>query len=276
VLYASQLHATRIGDSVAVTPRGDIDEELSESETQQNGGPGGAVTSRTKEHRRRWRHGNDNDRVQVGHDVDVPAGATVGDVVAVGGSVHLGAGVTASNVVAVGGHIDTDANVKVLNDAVAIGGGAHLGKDTTVAGQFVTLGGQLDLEPGAMVQGQQVNLGIGSLLNFDHPGLLAGGLFILFWVRKLAEFVLFFCLGALLLIAAPRQLAAIESYLTRQPLRAGLAGFLTTLAVPVLTLLLIVTLVGIPLVAVEIFGIALAALMGFTAISVLVGNRLRV
>jgi hypothetical protein len=113
-------------------------------------------------------------------------------------------------------------------------------------------------------------------MTFDHPAWWAGGFFILFWVRKLAEFVLFFCLGALLLLAAPNQLSTVGSLVMRQPVRAGLAGFLATLAIPILTLLLIVTLVGIPLVAVELFGVALAALMGFTAISVLIGNRLRV
>jgi len=260
VLYASKLHAVRMGDSVVVTapylvPNAD-DQRIE---------------------RRRHRHpSNGKDRVEVGHDVDIPAGAQVGDVVAVGGSVHIGAGASTDNVVAIGGHIETEPGVHVGGDAVAIGGSQHLGAGTVVSGDAVMLGGALQLDPGATVNGQQVNLGIAHLLELDHPAFWAGGLFILFWVRKLAEFVLFFCLGALLLLAVPNQLATVGSLISRQPLRAGLAGFLATLAIPFLTLLLIVTLVGIPLVAVEFFGVALAALMGFSAISVLIGNRLRV
>ncbi len=163
--------------------------------------------------------------------------------------------------VAVGGHITTEAGAQIGGDAVAIGGGEHLGAGTSVWGDTVTLGGAVDLDPGAIVWGQQVNLGAGHLFEFNHPAFWAGGLLILFWVRKLAEFVLFFCLGALLLFAVPNQLATVGSLVSRQPLRAGLAGFLATLAIPFLTLLLVVTLVGIPLVAVEFFGVALAALM---------------
>jgi hypothetical protein len=285
VLYAAKLHAVRIGDSVAVTPRdfesgsdgqnGDDTEESEPSHQAQSGGTGGSWATRIGRHRHRH-HANGKDRVEVGHDVDIPAGAQVGEVVAIGGSVHIGAGASTDEVVAIGGHIETESGVHVGGDAVAIGGSQHLGPGTIVSGDAVMLGGELQLDPGATVNGQQVNLGIGHLFELDHPAFWAGGLFILFWVRKLAEFVLFFCLGALLLFAVPNQLATVGSLISRQPLRAGLAGFLATLAIPFLTLLLIVTLVGIPLVAVEFFGVALAALMGFTAISVLVGNRLRI
>ncbi len=272
VLYASKLHAVRIGDSVAVTP-GEADTSSEEAD-EQGGGSANSWTMRMRHHR--GHHSNGNDRVQVGHDVDIPAGAQVGNVVAVGGSVHVGAGASTGDIVAIGGHIETEPGVQVNGDTVAIGGSQHLGAGALVSGDAVMLGGELTLDPGATVKGQQVDLGIGHLLELNHPMFWAGGLFILFWVRKLAKFVLFFCLGALLLFAVPNQLAAVGSLVARQPLRAGLAGFLATLAIPFLTLLLIITLVGIPLVAVEVFGVALAALMGFTAISVLIGNRLRV
>jgi hypothetical protein len=280
VLYASKLHAVRIGDSVAVTPSDsepDVDApaEPDVDASAPKGGTGGSWAARIGRHRHRH-HANGKDRVELGHDVDIPAGAQVGEVVAIGGSVHLGAGASADEVVAIGGRIETEAGVQVGGDSVAIGGSQHLGPGTVVAGDAVMLGGELQLDPGATVNGQQVNLGIGRLFEMDHPAFWAGGLLILFWVRKLAEFVLFFCLGALLLFAVPNQLATVGSLISRQPLRAGLAGFLATLAIPFLTLLLIVTLVGIPLVAVEVFGVALAALMGFTAISVLIGNRLRI
>ena len=164
----------------------------------------------------------------------------------------------------------------VAGDAISVGGSTHLGAGTTVAGDNVTLGGTQELNPGATVSGQQVNLGMGRLFAFGGPALFAGGLTVLFLVSKLAQFVLFFCLGALLLMAAPNQLTNIEASILRQPIRAALIGFLVSIAIPVLTLLLVVTLVGIPLVAVEFFGIALAALMGFTAMSVLVGQRLQI
>jgi hypothetical protein len=273
VLYASKLHAVRIGDSVAVTP-GEAETSSAESDSQ-GSGSASAWTKRL-ERRHHWHHSNGKDRVQVGHDIDIPAGAQVGNVVAVGGSIHVGAGASTNDLVSIGGKIETDPGAQIVGDAVAVGGGQHLASGTVVSGDAVMLGGELQVDQGATIKGQQVNLGFGHILDLDHPAFWAGGLFILFWVRELAEFVLFFCLGALLLLAVPNQLASVGSLVARQPLRAGLAGFLATLAIPILTLLLIVTLIGIPLVAVEFFGIALAAVMGFTAISVLIGNRLRV
>jgi hypothetical protein len=283
VLYAAKLHAVRIGDTVAVTPReslADDDAPTGPGGAEPDQGPAAPFLRMARKHHR-GHHGG-NDRIQVGHDIDIAAGEKVGDVIAVGGSVHIGKGATVDDVVAIGGRIETDADVQINGDATAIGGEEHLGTGTQVAGNSVTLGGALELDPGAAVKGQHVNLQ--DTLGFHHPdwhlfgagGSGGGGLLVLFWVRKLAEFVLYFCLGALLLFAAPTHLATMEAFLVRQPIRAGLAGFLATLAIPILAVLLLVTIVGLALIPVEIFAVALAVVMGFTALSVLIGNRLRV
>ncbi len=306
VLSVSNLKATRIGDTVAIIPRpaaqarADEDEDVdAQKEAAENSaeaaadallGDAGAISNgdagvnvvidlrglhKGKGHHHRHAS-NGPDEAHLGQDVDIPAGSKVGDVVAVGGSIHVGAGASTNDLVAIGGSIETEPGAVVAGDAISVGGSAHLGAGTSVTGDSVTLGGTLELDPGATVSGQQINLGLGRLFAFGGPALFAGGLTILFLVSKLAQFVLFFCLGALLLFAAPTQLANIEASMLRQPVRAGLIGFLVSLAIPVLTVLLIVTLVGIPLVAVEFFGIALAVLMGFTAMSVVVGQRLQI
>ncbi len=53
-----------------------------------------------------------------------------------------------------------------------------------------------------------------------------------------------------------------------------LAGLLGTLAMPVLTVLLVVTIVDIPLVAVQVIAILVAAVVGYTALALLVGRAI--
>jgi hypothetical protein len=53
-----------------------------------------------------------------------------------------------------------------------------------------------------------------------------------------------------------------------------LVGVLGTLAMPVLTVLLVVTIVGILLVPVQLIAILLAGILGYTALALLVGRAL--
>ena len=92
--------------------------------------------------------------------------------------------------------------------------------------------------------------------------------------QALAKFVVFFLVGLLLLAVAPARLDRVTASLTRAPVRDVLVGVLGTLAMPVLTVLLVVTVVGILLVPVQLIAILVAGILGYTALALFIGRAL--
>jgi putative flippase GtrA len=92
--------------------------------------------------------------------------------------------------------------------------------------------------------------------------------------HALAKYVVFFLLGLLILAVAPARLDRVTASLSRSPVRDVLVGLLGTVAMPVLTVLLVVTVVGILLIPVQAIAILVAAILGYTALALLVGRAL--
>jgi len=84
--------------------------------------------------------------------------------------------------------------------------------------------------------------------------------------HALAKYVVFFLLGLLILAVAPARLDRVTSSLSRSPVRDVLIGLLGTVAMPVLTVLLAVTVVGILLIPVQAIAILVAGILGYTDI----------
>jgi hypothetical protein len=91
----------------------------------------------------------------------------------------------------------------------------------------------------------------------------------------LAEYAIFFVLGLLVLILAPRKLDAVTLAVGQRPVRTVLIGLLATICLPVVFILLCVTIIGIPLaLVVEPLAVLVAGIMGFTAIALYLGRAL--
>jgi len=118
--------------------------------------------------------------------------------------------------------------------------------------------------------------GVGSLLGLASPGpATSKGLsFGLKVGQVIAKFVVFFLLALLLRAVAPARLDRVTASLTRAPLRDVLFGLLGTIAMPVLTVLLAVTIVGILLIPVQLIAIIIAAILGYTALALLIGRAI--
>jgi hypothetical protein len=221
---------------------------------------------------------NRNDRVKSG-DVTVSAGERRRDVVAIRGNVRMEPGSSARQVTAVLGSVELDPGVTVDQEVVAIGGNVHVSPGAHVGKDAVSIGGEVIIDPGGTVDGEQVAVsvpGLGSLLGAISakapviekvsPWLRVG--------RIIAKLAVFFLLGLLVLVVIPARLDRITASLTVKPVKVLLAGLLGTLAMPVLTVLLVVTIVGIPLVAVQVIAILVAAVVGYTALALLVGRAI--
>ncbi|HET7755433.1 MAG TPA: hypothetical protein VFK85_16130 [Anaeromyxobacteraceae bacterium] len=209
----------------------------------------------------------------------VKPGERVRELVVLRGNVRLEAGSRANQVTAVMGSVDVGPGVMIENEVVAVGGDVHVSSGANIGGDVVSVGGKLVLDEGAQIEGQQTAVdipGLGGLLAIagSRPWSAPEAPLPIRMGHAIAQFAVFFALGLLLLVITPRRVAAVGRSLTNSPGRALLTGFLGTLALPVLALLLVVTVVGIPLVAVLILAIVAALVLGFTGLAQALGDRL--
>lgn len=159
--------------------------------------------------------------VRLFSDASVKPGETVdGDVVAVFGNVHVAGKVTGS-AVAVFGSIDLTPEASVGEDAVAVGGG-------------------VDDPPGSHIAGQTVQVGIMPLtLGLPALPVMLAFLF-LGWLVSV-----FF--GWVFAALFPERLARVAGMSSRRTAASLAIGILTGPLVPVVAVLLMVTVIGLPI-----------------------------
>ncbi len=170
---------------------------------------------------------------------------------------------------------------RVRNDAVAFGGNVQLGPHAVVGGDAVAFGGNIDREPGAKVHGQTLSFGgkgggwsaVGATEKRSHPAAKHSGSSI-FWL--LIQFAVYFALGFVFLMFAPKPMQQLESEIRRDPLRCGLTGLLGALAISGLAILLTIIVIGIPFTLVLLVVTAVGIAMGFSALASELGMRLPV
>ncbi|NEU55393.1 polymer-forming cytoskeletal protein [Halorussus sp. MSC15.2] len=166
-------------------------------------------------------------------------GTVTGDVSAAGGNVVL------SESGRVGGQLDAGAGSVVLDGEV--GGDAQIGADTITLGPTAVIGGDLtydgnlDRADGARVAGE--------IRQDSSPDAAVGpaGLVVPKWLAGVYGFLANLVLGAILLLAFPRFSNGTAERAADNPLRSGGIGLLSFVGIPVLFVLLLISLVGIPL-----------------------------
>jgi hypothetical protein len=222
------------------------------------------------------RHGGD--RVLHGDQV-IGAGERARDVVALGGSVRLEPGAVAQQVTAIMGSVDLGPGASVDREAVAIGGDVHVAPGARVGADAVSIGGKVVIDDGGEVEGSQTSIvvpGLGELLTLvgAHPFESRRDSMLWRLGSALGQFAVFFLLGFLVLMLFPRRIESVTGSLVNAPVKAVLTGMLGTIALPVVILLLVVTIVGIPFIAVIALGVAVAVVMGYTALALYFGRAL--
>ncbi|HET6984265.1 MAG TPA: STN domain-containing protein [Myxococcaceae bacterium] len=211
-----------------------------------------------KFHRRA--EGSDRQTVGTGN-VTVEEDQEVDDAVAYGGSLFI--------------------KGRVRNDAVAFGGNVQLGPHAMVGGDAVAFGGNVERESGAKVHGQVLSFGgkggglsaIGPSEKKSRSSDRHSGSSI-FWL--LIQFAIYFALGFVFIMFAPRPMKQLESEIRRDPLRCALTGLLGALAIAGLAVLLTITVIGIPFTLVLVVVTAVGIAMGYSAVASEVGTRLPV
>jgi hypothetical protein len=225
-----------------------------------------------REMRRADRHAGNHDRDRVVHgDVVVHQGERVDNVVAIRGSVKLESGSEAKDVVAILGNVTLDSGSRAER-ATAILGDVKVGPGAQVEEEATAVLGRVQADPSADVGKEtSVGRGIPSIPSFVGPW---GGSPLLAVAQALAQFAIYFALGLLIVALFPRRVDAVAASMVAHPVKAVLVGLLGTVAIPVLTVLLVVTVVGILLVPVQALAVIIAGILGFTALSFHIGRSL--
>ncbi|MBX5484952.1 MAG: hypothetical protein IRZ16_24305, partial [Myxococcaceae bacterium] len=186
--------------------------------------------------------------------------------------------------VAYGGPITVEGHVE--DDVVSFGGPVKLGPKAWVEGDVVSFGGEIERAEGAIVEGDIKAIGgdvvgvaakdvarkisqkqtLSSRVERDEDHSLA-------WF--LAWFAVLFGVGFAGSLLAPARMKAIQEDVRRQPLRSGAVGLLGAIMLLPLTILLCVTLIGIPVALLILWPLAiLGAAIGFTTVASEIGLRL--
>ena len=228
----------------------------------------------------------DPDRVVVFNDNVIGAEEKVeGEAVAMMGDLRID-GEVRRDAVAVMGSVTI--NGKVGGEVVAVMGDVVLGPEAEIEGDVVVIGGALQRDPGAIVGGEVKRVGVGKLSGkklktpvalqawWDHA-LSRGALFGvgagLGWLAVPVLFALGFY--ALLALVFPGGIQRTGEMLVQRPGAVVLSALLTFMALPVLFILLLITVVGIPVALLGLpAGIIIGVVFGKAAIYGLVGRKL--
>jgi uncharacterized RDD family membrane protein YckC len=202
------------------------------------------------------------------------------DAVAVFGSNTVNGSVD-HDVVAVMG--DVAVNGRVGHDVVAVMGDVTLGPDARVEHDVVSVGGKVFRDPSAIVGGNVIQP---ILLGRFHPRLplaawsapLRSGRMLSFgphfgWLWALHAALLAFY--GLLALVFPGAVNRCGDLLAERPGLVLLTGLLGILALPVLFVLLLITVVGIPVALLALpLGVALLLLFGKASVFGLIGRKI--
>jgi hypothetical protein len=202
--------------------------------------------------------------IAVEGTVDVPAGQHVGAVVLVNGTATIEG--SADTILVAGGTATlTGATARTL---VVIDGSVTLATGTTVTGDVHTLGSTVSQLDGSIVEGRVLGI---------ETNLAA---FAVLLIPLLIVFTIGFALAMLvagLAVAAfgSRQVRGVEDLITARPGHVLVAGIAGSVLLPLLSILLIVTIVGAPIGLTLLFAVLpVLALLGWLVAAIWIGDWL--
>lgn len=174
--------------------------------------------------------------VAINHDATVGAGEDIDALVVIGGDALIEG--TARTVTV----IDGTATLRgaAVDTLVVANGTADLQAGTTVAGDVIQFDSTINNTQGATLGGT-VRDAAGTLAGF---ALFLGFAALLFWIgTALATIVAGLALAAF----GARQTRSAEAIISREPVKALLVGLGMMIAVPIVAILLMISVIGLPL-----------------------------
>ncbi|RKH36449.1 polymer-forming cytoskeletal protein, partial [Corallococcus sicarius] len=246
---------------------------------------------RARESIRRGKRGA-RDVVARGQNLEVKEGESVESAVVYGGNLIV-RGTVEDDAVAFGGNLEIHGHVE--GDAHAFGGNVILGPDAEVDGDVSAFGGQVQKEDGARVDGSTESFGGAGLGRMvageikrgmheardptaaedvdedDDHGDRGGGL-----ASFILQFALLFGLGFLGQMFFPARMKELGEEIRGRPGKNAFVGIVGMLALIPLTVVLCITLIGIPVAFALLVASMLGTALGYAAIASELGTRIPV
>jgi len=194
--------------------------------------------------------------IKIGDDITIEEGKRVNHVIAIGGQITL--------------YGAADGNVVSIGDSVV------LASSSIVGGNVISIGGVIARGNGSEVYGSLTEINtsnfseiLATVLNSDWEG----------WSWLFAVFSIFLYLGLLILsilvvLLIPIPIRVISDAAERRPYRSSFWGLIGLILVVPLAFLLTISVIGVVLVPLEISVAIAGGLIGFVAVSRLVGHRI--
>jgi hypothetical protein len=206
--------------------------------------------------------GADADQIVMTGRLDVPAGETVDTAVIFNGPAQVEGTVRESLVVLNG---DAEVTGTVREDVIVLNGDLVIRSGAEVGGDLVTRSTPT-VEDGATVRGQRKN--VATEFKIDEIGF--GGRF-LWWVAYSASVLI---LGLLLLVFAPQLFPSVREA-ARSRLGSSIGwGAAFFFLLPIASVLLLITVVGLPLGIFLLLALAFIYTLGYTVVTIAVGNMI--
>ncbi|MBE0447239.1 MAG: hypothetical protein IBX64_03915 [Actinobacteria bacterium] len=199
------------------------------------------------------------DITRFGSNVVVREDEAVGNVTVFGGNVTID-GTVEENITVFGGNLRL--NGRVGENVTHFGGNTILGENAVIEGDFTHFGGTVTRAPGAEIRGTETT---GPRIFRPFVSFVSG----------LLSLIATLVLAAVVVALLPRQTAVLADTVEKQPLPSLGYGFLATILIPVvfilLFLLIIIGWILIPFVAIAI---PIIYLYGYIGVSRWLGGRI--
>ncbi len=192
-------------------------------------------------------------------------------IVEFGGDVLIG-----RNEIIMGDVVLFGGNAKIYGEVeggvVSVFGDVHLASTSEIHEEVVCLWGNMKTEEGARIHGESVIFNLGNL--FKNSSGKMSPLSTIFIIRVL-RFILLLLFVWIITIAFPKQVHRIQTCLSKEYAKSLIFGFIGLFLLPVIFLVLLATIIGIPVAILALPLITLAAfILGFTGFVLLLSNLL--
>jgi hypothetical protein len=215
---------------------------------------------------RRWVTGDGRERVGVGKPVVVQEGEIVEAAVSIGGDVTILG--EAERAVAVGGNVMIGPGGRVWEEVVAVGGEVKMDSTTAVPGKVVEIAA---VGP-KLLWGVLPSILFGAKMASEFAAVKV----VLTVLYKILVLLVLLALGVIVTAFFPTHLDAIARTVRHDPWRSAGIGLLAFLCLVPLTILVAITIIGIPLVPLIGLGAIVSTFIGYFAVSATIGRELPV
>ena len=222
--------------------------------------------------------------VNFGEKVVVKFGRTVNDAVCIGDDVHV-FGTVKNDAVSIGGDVFVEKHGCVNGNAVSIGGDIYVRNMGEIKNNAISLAGITHVDYGGVVRGEYISFCPTDFFGNDFPEkilkiLIFGpviGLFgliglIIGFVFSLVKLAFFLAIAVIVTYFFPKNVSGMAEFTGREFWKCFFLGLVAIIIIPFLSLALLITIIGIPLIPALFVFLFIAFLYGAIGIALWVGR----